>query len=204
MEVRQRKTSNSLESNKTSEVIDSDNKNTKSKEETKKTTTKVDLDHNASFINRLSHWLWLQEDASFLGVFRIFWGLIMTWEIWLYITFDFNKTIHHFYSSRYGFLPKYYYFEFVDIIPFAQMKIVLVIILTSAICVTLGLKYRISCIVFFFGISYLFLLNSLFYLNHIYLVAVISFIMIFIPCNCVYALDSRKVNKNGKIPTVPK
>merc|ERR1712137_12857 len=161
----------------------------------------VERDPNASYFSKLIHWLWLREDASFLGIFRIGWGLIMVMEAWMYVKRDFKVAQLHFYTAKYGFHPKYYPFDFVEVMPYLYMQIFLILLLFSSIFITLGYKYRVSCVYFFFGISYLFLLDTVYYLNHIYLVIVISFVMIFLPCNCVFALDSKR---GTTTPTVPK
>jgi len=59
-----------------------------------------------------------------------------------------------------------------------------------ATCITLGVWYRISATLFFIGFSYVFLLDQARYLNHFYLVSLISFLMIFIPAHRVFSLDA--------------
>ncbi len=46
-----------------------------------------------------------------------------------------------------------------------------------------GFLYRISAILFFLAFTYVFLLSESRYLNHFYLVVLISFIMIFVPAH---------------------
>ena len=160
----------------------------------------VALDNNASFFARFLHWLWLPEDASYLGLFRIGWGVIMAYEIWAHVRRNFRMTLIHFYSNKFGFHSKYYLFDWVKVMPFAYMQIFMLVAFLSAVGITIGYKYRLSCVIFFFSISYIFLLDTAHYLNHIYLVIIISFVMIFTPCNRIYAVDSRKQKGPATVP----
>lgn len=56
--------------------------------------------------------------------------------------------------------------------------------------VALGLFYRVSVALFCLVFTYVFLLDQTFYLNHFYLIALISFLMIFVPANRVFSLDA--------------
>jgi hypothetical protein len=59
-----------------------------------------------------------------------------------------------------------------------------------AVCIIAGAVYRISAALFFLGISYLFLLDQATYLNHVYLVCVVAFLMIFVPCHRALSVDT--------------
>jgi len=61
-----------------------------------------------------------------------------------------------------------------------------------AICITIGFKYRISMALFFLGFTYLYLIDEALYLNHFYLIILISFLMIFIPAHRAFSLDARR------------
>ena len=50
--------------------------------------------------------------------------------------------------------------------------------------------YRVAAIAFFLMISYIFLLEEARYLNHLYLVCLISFLMIFVPAHRHFSLDA--------------
>jgi len=56
--------------------------------------------------------------------------------------------------------------------------------------IMLGIWYRISATLFFIGFSYVFLLDQARYLNHFYLVGLISFLMIFVPAHRYFSLDA--------------
>ncbi len=59
-----------------------------------------------------------------------------------------------------------------------------------SVCIMIGFKYRISTILFFFAFSYMFLLEQSRYLNHFYLIALVSFVMMFIPAHKALSFDS--------------
>ncbi len=59
-----------------------------------------------------------------------------------------------------------------------------------AIFIMLGLFYRISSILFFLGFTYIFLLDKSNYLNHFYLISLLSFIMIFVDAHRRFSIDA--------------
>ena len=60
-----------------------------------------------------------------------------------------------------------------------------------SLCVLLGFKYRLATTLFFFGFTYVFLLDASRYLNHFYLICLISFLLIFAPAHRAFSIDSR-------------
>ena len=59
-----------------------------------------------------------------------------------------------------------------------------------AIFIIIGFLYRISAFLFFLGFSYIFLLDQTNYLNHFYLISLLSFILIWIPAHTNYSVDA--------------
>ena len=72
----------------------------------------------------------------------------------------------------------------------------------SSFFVAIGYKYRYSVILLFLSFTYVELMYKTTYLNHYYLVSLISFLMIFLPANASYSLDSFIRNKSFKL--IPK
>ena len=72
----------------------------------------------------------------------------------------------------------------------------------SSFFVAIGYKYRYSMILLFLSFTYVELMDKTTYLNHYYLVSLISFLMIFLPANASYSLDSFIRNKSFKL--IPK
>ena len=94
----------------------------------------------------------------------------------------------------------FYGFEWVK--PFGDMTYLLFVIsCTSAFFVALGYKYRLSIIIFFLSFTYIELMDKTTYLNHYYFISILSFLMIFLPANSYFAIDSKlKGREFKKIP----
>ena len=125
-------------------------------------------------------------DIASTVVFRVAFGLIMLWEIWRY--FYFERIEHHFIYPLLSF--KFYGFEWVRAWPGDGMYWHFYLLGAMAAFITLGLFYRLASWVFFLGFTYIFLLDQALYLNHFYLISLISFILAFIPANRAFSLDS--------------
>ena len=125
-------------------------------------------------------------DISFLVFFRILFGGIMLWEVYRYFA---NGWI-----TRYFVQPAinftYYGFSWVKPWPGRGMYIHYFVLGAAAACVMLGLFYRIAAPVFFLAFTYTFLLDQTRYLNHFYLVCLVSFLMCFLPAERAVSVDA--------------
>ena len=139
-----------------------------------------------SLWQRLCEALFKPVDISFLVFFRIVFGGIMLWEAYRYFT---NGWI-----TRYFVEPaltfSYYGFGWVKPWPGRGMYIHFVVLGLAAVCVMMGLLYRIATPVFFLAFTYFFLLDQTRYLNHFYLVCLISFLMCFLPAERAFSVDA--------------
>ena len=123
--------------------------------------------------------------AAPLVVFRAFFGLMMLASI---IRFWYNGWIDLQYIQ-----PKFFFsyvgFEWVK--PFGEFTYIIFIICgLSAFFVAIGLKYRLSIILFFLSFTYIELMDKTTYLNHYYCISLLSFLMIFLPANVQFSVDS--------------
>jgi len=125
-------------------------------------------------------------DISFLVFFRIIFGGIITWEVYRYFT--------HGWITRYYVEPvvtfTYYGFSWVKPWPGRGMYIHFFVLGLAAACVTVGFLYRITAPILFLAFTYFFLLDQTRYLNHFYLVCLISFLMCFLPAERAFSVDS--------------
>jgi len=122
-------------------------------------------------------------DIASLVFFRVTFGLIMLWEALRYlphIECFYLLPIFHF---------KFYGFGWVKVPPGNGMYYLLGSLAVLAILITIGLFYRVASTLFFVGFTYLFLLERAYYLNHWYLICLLSFLLIFIPCHRSFSLD---------------
>jgi len=140
-----------------------------------------------SRFSRLRSCLFAEEDIASLVYFRILFGLIMLYEVVRYFRRDWIA--RYFIEPTFHF--KYYGFEWVHPWPGDGMYYHFAALGVLAACITIGLAYRISTVLFFLGFTYVFLLEQARYLNHFYFVCLISFLMMFIPAHRAFSIDAR-------------
>ena len=130
--------------------------------------------------------LFAPVDIAILVYFRIAFGGIMLWEVWRY----FDKG----WIARYWIDPilnfPYFGFEWFHPWPGQGMYIHFIGLGILAAFITVGFWYRISTVLFFLGFTYMFLLEKARYLNHFYLICLISFLLIFIPAHRGFSIDA--------------
>lgn len=131
--------------------------------------------------------LFAPVDISSIIFFRIIFGLILFIEVLRYFS--------HGWIGPYWIEPThlfaYWPFDFLKPLPGDGMYFLFMLMGALAICIMVGLFYRVSMTLFFVCFTYMFLLDQTLYLNHFYLVVLVSFLMIFIPAHRAGSLDSR-------------
>ena len=126
-------------------------------------------------------------DISSLVYFRIGFGLIMLWEISRYF---YNGWITDLYAKP-PFHFKYPGFEWI-VVPNDELLYLLFSLLgVLSIMIILGLFYRLAAVLFFFGFTYFYLMDAAYYLNHLYLACLISCMVIWMPLNGNFSMDSK-------------
>ena len=140
----------------------------------------------ASVLRRLCVALFEPVDISFLVFFRIVFGGIMLWETYRYFT--------HGWISRYFIEPAvnftYYGFSWVKPWPGSGMYVHFFVLGLAAALVMVGFLYRLAAPVLFLTFTYSFLLDQTRFMNHFYLVCLISFLMCFLPAERAFSVDS--------------
>lgn len=139
-----------------------------------------------NLLQRLCGALFKPVDIAFLVYFRIAFGGLMLWEVYRFFT--------HNWISRYYIEPvinfTYYGFSWIRPWPGWGMYVHFAILAVAAAFILIGFCYRFAAAVFFLGFSYVFLLEHARYLNHFYLVCLISFLLIFLPANRAVSIDA--------------
>lgn len=135
-------------------------------------------------------------DGSSLAIFRIVFGLVLVWEVLRYV--DNGWIAKYYILPRFHF--KYWPFDFVQPWPGQGMYWHFGLLGGAALAMALGLRYRLTAIMVFFGVAWIFLLDQTRYLNHLYLVVLLAFLMIFVPADRVGSLDPRREPSDGTIP----
>lgn len=125
-------------------------------------------------------------DCASIVLFRIAFGAILFWEA---LRFYYHDRIYWDYIAP-PFHFTYYGFEWV--VPWSGqgMHMHLALFGIAAIGVMIGFLYRFSALLLFLTFSYIFLLDQALYLNHFYLVALLSFLMIFVPAHRAFSVDA--------------
>ena len=127
-------------------------------------------------------------DNSWLVIFRIAFGLLMTEEAVRYLVFGFATGLYV--EPRFHF--QYYGFTWVEPWSGIGMYVHFAVLVVLGLMITFGLYYRVAATLFFFGFTYVFLLDQARYLNHFYLVVLLAFWMIFLPAHRTLSLDARR------------
>lgn len=153
------------------------------------------------FISMVKNWSTIIERFLFrpvpsqqLGIFRIFFGLCIVYEIIYYYKIDIlNRGLR-----APALLFPYEGLEWITLLPGKTMEAIQVLLLLSSVCILLGVVYRIAIVTFFAGFSYIFFIDKSLYNNHLYLFVLLSFLLIFSNADSAYS-----VNKRKKLNTVP-
>jgi vitamin K-dependent gamma-carboxylase len=121
-----------------------------------------------------------------LVFFRVSFGAILLWEVLRY--FYYGWIYRYFIEPK--ILFKYYGFEWVHSWGGDGMYFHFVALGVLALFIMVGFLYRLSAILFFLGFTYVFLLDQTRYLNHFYLIVLISFLNIFMPSGKFASVDA--------------
>jgi vitamin K-dependent gamma-carboxylase len=130
--------------------------------------------------------LFAPVDIASLVFFRIAFGLIMLWEVWFQFSHGLIK--RDYIDPTYHF--SYYGFDWVQPWSGNGMYVHFLVLGVLAACIALGFCYRVATVLFFLSFTYVFLLDQAQYLNHFYLVVLISFLMIFVPAHRSFSVDA--------------
>ncbi|GAB4438067.1 MAG: hypothetical protein OHK0015_31370 [Chloroflexi bacterium OHK40] len=148
----------------------------------------------AAALARWRDYLLSEVDGASLGVFRILFGAIMVWEVLRYV--------------RYGWIARYYidpgfhfsYLPFIQPWPGAGMYWHFALTGVLALLVALGLWYRVAAWLFAACFTYIFLLDKAQYLNHFYLICLLSLLLAITPAHRALSLDARRAIAPGRVP----
>lgn len=134
-------------------------------------------------IDRWLSYLRAPEDGASLAFFRFCFGAIMLWEVFRYWA---GGRI-----ARYYIEPGFYFSFVPSLKPWggAGMYWHFGLLGALSVLITIGLLYRAAAALFCAAFTYVFLLDKANYLNHLYLVCLVSFLMILVPAHRVASVD---------------
>ena len=134
------------------------------------------------------------------AAFRIVFGLLGLVAV---VRFALNGWISQLYLEPVHHLS-YYGFSWVQAWPAWGMYLHFSLLGLASLGVMLGYRYRFSITAFFLLFTYVELIDRTTYLNHYYLVSLLSFIMIFLPLNRVASLDALRIRRENGSPVIPR
>lgn len=136
---------------------------------------------------RFAAHLFAPVDLASLAIFRMALGVILLVEVFRYAGYG--------WIARYYIDPTYHFtyphFGWVKPWPGVGMYVHFAVLGVLAVCIATGLLYRYAMALFALGITYVFLLDETQYLNHIYLVCLLCFLMVCVPGGRLWALDAK-------------
>ncbi len=151
------------------------------------------------FINKIITSFKGEKHIAPLAILRIAFGLIMLIST---VRFVLKGWIDQFYVVPKFFFP-FYGFEWVKPLPALGMYIVFALMAIASFFVLIGFLYRISISTFFLCFVYVELIDKTYYLNHYYVVSIISFLMLLVPANRFFSVDVKR-KPALKVTQVPK
>lgn len=84
----------------------------------------------------------------------------------------------------------YPFLSWIQPMPSPMMDILVYLLLGSAVLITIGKWYRWAMLFFFVGFTYIFVLDQAYYNNHLYLICLLSFWMIFLPMDAALTVQT--------------
>ena len=137
-------------------------------------------------------------EITSLVFFRIGFGVIMLWEVVRYFRHDW---IDYLYISP-PFHFKYLGFEWIHPWSEGGMYVHFFALGVSAAFIGIGLFYRFSSFLFLVLFLQVFFIDSSYYLNHFYLVALVTFILLFLPAHRAFSIDCL-INPAKRMSRIP-
>ncbi|MDX1952216.1 MAG: HTTM domain-containing protein [Verrucomicrobiota bacterium] len=134
-------------------------------------------------------------DPASLALFRIGFGALMACAL---VRFLAKGWVHDLFIEPTWFFP-FTGFEWIKPLPSPWIYFHVFLLLAAAIGIALGWRFRLSATIFFFGFTYLELIDKTNYLNHYYLVSILAGLLIFLPADRPWSL-SRSSKKGEPIP----
>lgn len=125
-------------------------------------------------------------DAAWLAVFRALYGVTLAVSLWRFIA---NGWIESFFI-RPQFFFKFWGFEWVRPLDGPAMRGLVWSLIALALCVALGVAYRLSAALFATGLIYLQLIDVSTYLNHYYLAALLALLLAVSPAGRLWSVDA--------------
>jgi hypothetical protein len=127
-----------------------------------------------------------EKSIAPLVVFRVFFGIMMMLSTLRFISKGWVVDLY--------IQPTYFFtylgFDWIKPFDTMGMYILFSVLIASCVFISLGFLYRISTVVFFICFTYIELIDKTNYLNHYYFISLVGFLLIFLPANKAFSLDT--------------
>ena len=135
--------------------------------------------------------------GSSAALFRILFGLVCLFGIVRFFAHGWVSELyvdpaHHFTYLGFGWVTPW---------PGWGMHLHFALLGVLAVGIAIGYRYRVCALAFFLGFTYVELLDKTNYLNHYYLVSLISFLMVFLPLHRSMSVDRWLAERSGREQT---
>ena len=135
----------------------------------------------SKYINELikstKQYLYQPINPACLTYFRVCFGILISWQAWMIIDQSWAWTLF----TQKSIYFKYWPLEFITPLNPTFMISITIVMGICGILVAAGILYKPSTLLIFIIFTYIFLIEKSRYENHLYLICLISFIMMFIP-----------------------
>jgi len=140
---------------------------------------------------------WLRPvDGASLAVVRIAFGLIVVWEVWRYVDRG--------WIARYYLVPEvqftYLFAPWVRAWPGDGMVVHFALLALAGALVAVGAWYRVAAWSTFVLLTFVFLLEQSRYLNHVYLMCLLAFLLAVVPAHRTWSLDAWRRGRDRPVP----
>jgi hypothetical protein len=136
------------------------------------------------------------QPAESLALFRIAVGAVLTWEAYRFLVKG--------WVVRYWIEPDmsftYTLFSWLRPLPGDAMIWLFYGLIVLGVMLTLGLFQRVAALLFTLGFGYAFLLEESRYLNHLYLMNLVTLLLIFVPASRVWSVDTALGRRPTTVP----
>ena len=138
------------------------------------------------WISAIKSYLKLNTSIFPLAIFRMAFGSLMAFSTLRFLSKGWVEAAYL--NPQFHFT--YRFFDWVEPFDPFWMYGTVVLCALSALCIGLGYFYRWAAPLFFISFTYLELIEKSWYLNHYYFVSLVAFLLIFLPANRNYSLDT--------------
>lgn len=146
-------------------------------------------------MNRLSEKLHQPVPIDWLVFYRVSFGCVMLWYAWKFLSTGavelfYTVPLYHFtYDGFHWVRPIDFSFAFGEQV-FEFIHFEYMCLAVCALCIALGLLYRLTTVIFAICFVHIFLIDKCYYQNHYYLVSLLSLQLPFLPAHRAYSVDA--------------